>query len=306
MKNCFYLLFAVLLFSCHSKEKKAVENLPSKPQEQELMTELYGSWVGDFIAEERNNDSGETEMYSNKINISIKKITSSEVTGRSIVAGNNRPLTGRMTKKGNKIHFILNEPGDDKNDGFFDFEIKNDTLLVGTWTANNPNKEVTKRSFTLAKKEFRYNPYVMLPQEGMYVDYQNPKIEKIKYEEEESEDGENTTIENDETERYENASLYRVASEKVVTLNSSVQKFKESDLKNLKKIDLQILRNTIFARHGFTFKTKTIRQFFNQVEWYIPMYSNVENKLTPIEKSNIAILKRFEKYAEDNYDSFGR
>lgn len=305
MKKSFYLVFAVLLFSCNSKEKKVVETLPSKPQEQELMTELYGSWIGDFIAEEQSSEDMQNEMYSNKINISIKKITSSEVTGRSIVAGNNRPLTGRMTKKGDKIHFILNEPGDDKNDGFFDFEIKNDTLLVGTWTANNPNKEVRKRSFTLTKKEFRYNPYVMLPEEGMYVDYQNPKIEKVKYEEEESE-GENTGVENDETGEYENTSLYRVASDKITTLNSSLQKFKESDLKNLKKIDLQILRNTIFARHGLTFKTKTIRQFFNQVEWYIPMYSNVDDKLTPIEKSNVAILKRFEKYAEDNYDSFGR
>lgn len=305
MKKSFYLLFAVLLFSCNSKEKKVLETLPSQPQEQELMAELYGSWVGDFIAEERSSEGTQNEMYSNKINISIKKITSSEVTGRSIVAGNNRPFTGRMTKKGDEIHFILNEPGDDKNDGFFECEIKNDTLLVGTWTANNPNKEVRKRSFTLTKKEFRYNPYAMLPEEGMYVDYQNPKIEKVKYEEEESEEGENTAVENEETE-YENASLYRVASEKIVTLNSSIQKFKESDLKNLKKIDLQILRNTIFARHGLTFKTKTIRQFFNQVEWYIPMYSDVSNKLTPIEKSNIAILKRFEKYAEDNYDSFGR
>lgn len=301
MKKSFYLVFAVLLFSCNSKEKKVVETLPTKPQEQELMTELYGSWIGDFIAEEQSSEDLHNEMYSNKINISIKKITSSEVTGRSIVAGNNRPLTGRMTKKGDKIHFILNEPGDDKNDGFFDFEIKNDTLLVGTWTANNLNKEVRKRSFTLTKKEFRYNPYVMLPEEDMYVDYQNPKIEKVKYEEE----GE-TGVENDETGGYENASLYRVASDKITTLNSSIQKFKESDLKNLKKIDLQILRNTIFARHGLTFKTKTIRQFFNQVEWYIPMYSNVDDKLTPIEKSNVAILKRFEKYAEDNYDSFGR
>ncbi|WP_194140231.1 YARHG domain-containing protein [Flavobacterium hungaricum] len=305
MKKPFYLLLAVLLFSCNSKEKKALEVIPAKTEEPELMTELYGSWVGDFVAEERTNTETQNEMYSNKINISIKKITSSEVTGRSIVAGNNRPFTGRMTKKGDKIHFVLNEPGDDKNDGFFECEIKNDTLLVGTWTANNPNKEVRKRSFTLSKKEFRYNPYLKLPEEGMYVDYQNPKIEKVKYEAEETEDAENIGIENEETE-YENTSLYRVASEKVVTLNSSVQKFTESDLKNLKKIDLQILRNTIFARHGLTFKTKTIRQFFNQVEWYIPMYSNVDDKLTAVEKQNIAILKRFEKYAEDNYDSFGR
>ena len=69
---------------------------------------------------------------------------------------------------------------------------------------------------------------------------------------------------------------------------------------------MEILRNTIFARHGLTFKTKTVRQFFDQVEWYIPISSDVSSQLTKIEKENIAILKRFEKYAEDNYDTFGR
>jgi hypothetical protein len=300
MKKLFCLLIVIILFSCNKKEKNTNENLFDKTQENELMTELYGSWVGDFVSENQDND--DQEMHVNKINISIKKITHSEVIGRSIVAGNNRPLNGRMTKKGNTVSFVLNEPGDDKNDGVFEFEIKNDTLLVGTWTANNPKKSVRVRSFSLTKKDFRYNPYVMLPNEGMYVDYQNPKVEKVAImnEEEEPENNNETEIE------YENASLYRIASESIMTINSSTQKLTESDLKNLRKIDLEILRNTIFARHGLTFKTKTVRQFFDQVEWYIPISSDVSSQLTKIEKENIAILKRFEKYAEDNYDSFGR
>lgn len=297
MKNLFYLFLVFLLVSCNSKEKKTIENVPAQKQEPELMTELYGSWVGDFTVLERDTARAITEMHINKINISIKKITASEVVARSIVAGNNRPLTGKMTKKGNTIRFVLNEPGDDKNDGVFDFEIQNDTILTGTWTANNPKKEVTKRTFKLTKKEFRYNPYVMLPEEEIYIDYQNPKAPEEKKERKEGE--EITDYDMDD-------SLYRVASESIMKLNSSTQKLKESDLKNLKKIDLEILRNTIFARHGLTFKTKTIRQFFDQVEWYIPISSNVDNQLTAIEKQNIAILKRFEKYATDNYDSIGR
>ncbi|MCP2027621.1 hypothetical protein L1276_002781 [Flavobacterium sp. HSC-32F16] len=300
MKKLFCLLLAFILFSCNQKEKITKEKLSEKTHETELMSELYGSWVGDFVSENQHDDG--QEMHVNKINISIKKITNSEVTGRCIVAGNNRPLTGRMTKKGNSVHFVLHEPGDDKNDGVFEFEIKNDTLLVGTWTANNPKKAVRIRSFSLTKKDFRYNPYVMLPSEGMYVDYQNPKVEKVAIVDEgdESENKDESEIE------YENSSLYRIASESIMTINSSTQKLTESDLKNLKKIDLEILRNTIFARHGLTFKTKTVRQFFDQVEWYIPVSSDVYSQLTKIEKENIVILKRFEKYAEDNYDSFGR
>ncbi len=222
------------------------------------------------------------------------------MTGQSIVAGNSRPLTGTMTTKGNTVHFILKEPGDDKNDGVFEFEIKNDSLLVGTWTANNLKKEVTKRKFELTKKEFKYDPNVMLPEEGMYIDYENPKEEQVT--DSENEDG---TEADKGTETYMET-VYRAASESIVTINSSTKKLKESDLKNLKKIDLEILRNTIFARHGLTFKTKTVRQFFDSVEWYIPVSDNVNDELNTVEKENIVLLKRFEKYAEDNYDSFGR
>ncbi|MEP6804671.1 MAG: YARHG domain-containing protein [Flavobacterium sp.] len=296
MKHLFCLLLSILLFSCNSKEKKTIK-ASAESQPKEIRTDLYGSYVGDFTVLERDTSRPAKENEINKINIVIKKITESKVTGQSVVAGNSRPLTGTMNAEGNTIHFILKEPGDDKNDGVFDFEIKNDTLLTGTWTANNSKKEVTKRTFELTKKEFKYNPNVMLPEEGMYIDYENPKEEQI------TESAEDPEVQ--ETETYMET-VYRAASESIVTLNSSTKKLKESDIKNLKKIDLEILRNTIFARHGLTFKTKTVRQFFDNIEWYIPVSDNVTSELTTVEKENIVLLKRFEKYAEDNYDSFGR
>jgi hypothetical protein len=296
MKKLFCLLLSIFLFSCNSKEKNtakdSAENVP-----KEIRSDLYGSYVGNFTVLVRDTTRPEKENYINKINIVIKKITETEVTGQSVVAGNSRALKGTMTTKGNSIHFVLNEPGDDKNDGVFDFEIKNDTLLVGTWTANNAKKEVTKRKFELTKKEFKYDQNAMLPEEGLYVDYVNPKQEEV-------------TEESDDPEIKDNATymetVYREASESIFKINSSTQKLKESDVKNLKRIDLEILRNTIFARHGLTFKTKTVRQFFDDVEWYVPVSEDVNSELTNVEKENIVLLKRFEKYAKDNYDSFGR
>jgi len=299
MKNLFCLFLSILLFSCNSKEKKSIAQNADSTQPEEIHTDLYGSWVGDFTILERDTTRAESEMYTNKINIVIKKITASEVLGQSVVAGNSRLLKGKMTADGNTVHFILDEPGNDKNDGVFDFEIKNDTLLVGTWTANNTKKEVRKRKFELHKKAFKYDASVMLPEEGMYIDYQNPKEEQIT----ESESDNPEDVKEEETYM---TTVYRAASESIFTINSSTQKLKESDVKNLKKLDLEILRNTIFARHGLTFKTKTVRQFFDDVEWYIPVSDDVNNELTTIEKENIVLLKRFEKYAEDNYDSFGR
>ncbi|MBF4518078.1 YARHG domain-containing protein [Flavobacterium sp. ANB] len=296
MKKLFCLLLSIFLFSCNSKEKKTVKD-SAESLAKEIKTDLYGSYVGDFTALERDTNGIQKENDVNKINIIIKKITLTEVTGQSVVAGNSRALKGQMTVEGNTIHFVLKEPGDDKNDGVFDFEIKNDTLLVGTWTANNTKKEVTKRKFELAKKDFKYNPNVMLPEGGLYIDYANPKEEEVTDEGEDTESGKPETY---------MSTVYRAASESILTINSSTQKLKESDVKNLKKIDLEILRNTIFARHGLTFKTKTVRQFFDSVDWYIPVSDNVNSELTNVEKENVVLLKRFEKYAENNYDSFGR
>jgi hypothetical protein len=120
------------------------------------------------------------------------------------------------------------------------------------------------------------------------------KIDSVEYETEEG-----------VTETYEEQ-VYRTASDVVTKLNSSTTLLKESDVKNLKKLELEILRNTIFARHGYTFKKKTYRQFFDPVDWYVPVSDDVAKELTVIEKQNIKLLQRFEKYAEDNYDTFGR
>ncbi|KAF2509221.1 YARHG domain-containing protein [Flavobacterium zhairuonense] len=306
MKNLLYLFVAVLLFSCNSKEKKDTKKPHLLAENKEIRTYLYGSFVGTFSVEERDTAKPITEENT-RINILLKKITESEVTGQRIIDGKSKTIKGQMTKTGNTFYFTLKEYGDPKNDGVFNFEIQKDTLLVGTWTANDPTREVTKRKFTLTKKEFKYDPNLMLPEDDIYVDYVNPKkVEEQEQTEEQSQD----EIEKDsinEDEEYESSSeLFRAASSAILTINSSTTKLKESQLKNLKKLDLEILRNTIFARHGYAFKSNTIRQFFDYVPWYVPISENVNNQLTETEKQNIELLRGFEKYATDNYDTFGR
>jgi YARHG domain len=228
----------------------------------------------------------------NKINLIIKKIENNRVFAKSIVAGNSRSISGTMDENDGEFQFILNEPGDDKYDGAFDFKIIGDTLS-GTWKSFDKKLHVTGRSFKLVKQKFEYNPKLMLPAEGDYVDYFSQKIDSTSYEYE------------GKTE-YEYAETYRMASDIITKINASTTKLEEIDLKNLKKLELEIIRNTIFARHGFSFKKKSFRQFFDPVAWYVPVSNDVSAALTSTEKSNIALLKRFEKYAEDNYDSFGR
>ncbi|MFC4817592.1 YARHG domain-containing protein [Flavobacterium sp. GCM10023249] len=287
-------LFAVLV-SCKKEAEKPLAQKETVVKDAEQFKELYGNWVGDFIAEEY--DTVGEFVHSNKINIVIKNIVGNQVLGQNVVAGNKRLLSGEVKVADlNEFRFELKEPGDSKRDGVFTFIIKNDTL-AGEWIPNNPKAVVKKRVYKLTKQKFAYNPNLMLPNDEDYTQFMDQYSMKIDTVEYETEDGEKETYEDE---------LYRTASDIVTKLNSSTTLLKESDVKNLKKLELEILRNTIFARHGYTFKKKTYRQFFDPVDWYVPVSDDVANELTVIEKQNIKLLQRFEKYAEENYDTFGR
>lgn len=291
MKKMLVLLIAFTFISCNKEIKKSKFDR-AEVQNMELHKDLYGFWVGDFNASEHKES--DNFVYSNKINIVIKKIIGNKVYGQSIVAGNVNPFEGEFKSQNNGMYFTLKEFGKTKNDGVFTFAIQQDTL-AGKWTSNDVNAIVTERTYKLWKQKFTYNPSVMLPKDGEpYVDYYNSKVDSVAYD---SEDGQKE-MSYDET--------YRTASDIITTINSSTTKLTEEDVKNLKKLELEILRNTIFARHGYSFKKKSFRQFFDPVAWYVPVSNDVTASLTSTEKSNIALLERFEKYAEDNYDSFGR
>ena len=68
----------------------------------------------------------------------------------------------------------------------------------------------------------------------------------------------------------------------------------DSELTDMTERELKIMRNEIFARHGYIFKTKDMKNYFSAQSWYRPMYSNVTNRITIIEKKNIDLIKSFE------------
>jgi hypothetical protein len=61
------------------------------------------------------------------------------------------------------------------------------------------------------------------------------------------------------------------------------------------KDELKIMRNEIFARHGYIFKTDDLKSYFGKQSWYTPQRVNVDNLLSNIEKKNIATIKSAEK-----------
>jgi len=93
------------------------------------------------------------------------------------------------------------------------------------------------------------------------------------------------------------AGTYTEASTRVLTTD---------DVENLYKEDLRYMRNEIYARHGYSFKLKEVRAMFDYKAWYMPVSTDVRKKLTPIEIKNEQLIKHYEKYAETNYDDYGR
>jgi len=90
---------------------------------------------------------------------------------------------------------------------------------------------------------------------------------------------------------------YPQASQRLLTV---------ADVENEMKEDLELMRNDIFARQGFWFKKKELRQQFENRDWYVPNTVDIKGFLTDIEKKNIALIKRYEKYAEEYGDEYGR
>jgi YARHG domain len=81
---------------------------------------------------------------------------------------------------------------------------------------------------------------------------------------------------------------------------------KAKDVENMMKEDLEFMRNEIFARHGFCFKKKNLRQQFEMQDWYVPNTTDIKGFLTDVEKKNIDLIKRYEKYADEYGDEYGR
>jgi hypothetical protein len=80
--------------------------------------------------------------------------------------------------------------------------------------------------------------------------------------------------------------------------DASVRLLKDADLQ-VPLGQLQYMRNEIYARHGYAFQNKNWATTFSQYDWYMPCYTNVDTRLTQIEKENIKRIKMVEPYAKD-------
>jgi hypothetical protein len=287
----------MLIASCATPEKKAelsetegvtaiVENT-SQPLEATKpvdTTSIFGAYVGDFVAEKYREDKNIT--YSNLISIFLDSMSGDQLFGHSVVAGNNASFVGQYESVGNgRYRAEVKEPGTNKYDGIFRLELDSATDEVkGNWIAYDTTLDVSERSFLLKKRSFKYDPSLTLNE-----DFTNIPISEIV---EASEEGEGGKAE--------------LVTEDAIKHNASIKLLETKDVENMKRGDLEVLRNTIYARHGYTFRNRYMRALFDYVPWYMPVSTDIRDQLTEIERKNIALLKRYEEHAERYYDYFGR
>ncbi len=291
MKNLFFLsstLF-LLIISCGDAPTNTevpsstpVTETPIVTKEVKEVTSpiqdyssLLGYYVGQF---EAKNEVKKNGTFANKITISIDSIQGDSIFGHSIVAGNDRSFKGILEK--DKMTASVHEPGDDKYDGRFNFMItENGKGLNGEWIANETKLKVTERVYDLSKRAFEYNKNLNLPEDLQWSELYSA---------------------DDEYDAFE------ALTPDVITVNPSKTVLTKDKIENFYKGDLEVIRNSIYARHGYSFKNRKMRYIFDRIDWYMPIHTDIRKKLTAIEKKNIDLIKRYENHAETYYDSYGR
>ncbi|WP_320815138.1 YARHG domain-containing protein [Flavobacterium sp.] len=274
------------------EEPVVTENLVMTTKE-----DLLGYWVGDYTSditpeeEVKFKDSEDyyEVNYNKRISISIDNIIDTIVNGHPVVSGNIRPFKGSLVENEKGFYFKVSEPGDDKYDGKFEFSIlKNDSIINGKWQANEVLR-IDRRRLKLYKKVFEYNADNELSHE--YIDWDKSK--KVKYKD----------VDNDKEYEWEDEEYFTTTGA-VLKVNTSKDKVTKEFAENLTKADIFILRNSIYARHGYSFKNRQLRSYFEDYDWYMPVFTDVKKTFTKIE--NIDLLLLYEENAEEYYDRFGR
>jgi hypothetical protein len=70
---------------------------------------------------------------------------------------------------------------------------------------------------------------------------------------------------------------------------------KSKDLEMVPPSELRLMRNEIFARYGYIFKSKDLKGYFDNTDWYMQFYENVDHLLSEIERENIKLIQKHEK-----------
>lgn len=75
---------------------------------------------------------------------------------------------------------------------------------------------------------------------------------------------------------------------------ASARNLSEGELATKSCYELKIMRNEIYARHGYIFKTADMRAYFSRQSWYRPQASDVAGRLSGVERRNTQLIQQYE------------
>jgi hypothetical protein len=59
--------------------------------------------------------------------------------------------------------------------------------------------------------------------------------------------------------------------------------------------EIRLMRNEMYARHGYRFKSPELKAYFGAQTWYKAQSDNVDDQLTPLEKLNVETIAHYQK-----------
>lgn len=83
--------------------------------------------------------------------------------------------------------------------------------------------------------------------------------------------------------------------------DASTYRFSESDLSPLSAKELTYLRNSVYAKHGYVFKSQELNNYFKKFSWYHPNSSVTDAVLNSIEKANVQYIKNYQEQNNKTY-----
>lgn len=89
--------------------------------------------------------------------------------------------------------------------------------------------------------------------------------------------------------------IYKYSGDYII-YNSDTDYLTPADLSGYNKDSLALIRNEIYARHGYVFNQEPFKSYFNSKSWYHqnPSFKGNDSDLNEYEKANIILIKKLE------------
>lgn len=159
MSRWLVLFLPLFLIACKEQKKEQQKNQNALPYTFDY-SKFEGVYKGDF-----NGSS---------LSLILDHVSGKHATGYNLHKGLRRNVSGKMSFTDSSFQFTLNEPGDHKYDGIFQFTI--DTLeykLKGIWEPLN-NDSLKTKTLLLSKMNLDGDDYHNVYSDSIGVVYFNP------------------------------------------------------------------------------------------------------------------------------------